>query len=139
MHLKPKDGKSRSNEEINKSLLQVVFAPSNFTKMKEQIRIFGGLNQIFFGGKAKITKVIWDFYKLVRKNKSVLKHKCNYDNLLLKNVCISMCSKVQQWLAQYEIAQDGSEAKDGIVVFSGILEYIWENRFLVHLTYVTRE
>ena len=44
-----------------------------------------------------------------------------------------MCSKVQQCLAQCEIAQVRSEVNDGIVVFSGILEDIWENRFLVHL------
>ena len=44
-----------------------------------------------------------------------------------------MCSKVQRWLAQCEIAHDRSKVNDGIVVFSGILEDIWENRFLVHL------
>ena len=47
-----------------------------------------------------------------------------------------MCSKVQWWLAQCEIAHDRSEVNDGIVVFSGILEDIWENRFSVHLPYV---
>ena len=44
-----------------------------------------------------------------------------------------MCSKVQQWLEQCEIAHDRSEVNDGIVVFSGIMEDIWENRFSVHL------
>ena len=44
-----------------------------------------------------------------------------------------MCSKVQRWLAQCEIAHDRSEVNYGIVVLSGILEDIWENRFLVHL------
>ena len=44
-----------------------------------------------------------------------------------------MCSKVQLWLAQCEIAQDRSGLNDGIVVLSGILEDIWDNRFLVHL------
>ena len=33
MHLKSKYGKAKSNEEINESFCQVVFAPSNFTKM----------------------------------------------------------------------------------------------------------
>ena len=95
MHLKSKDGKAKSNEEINESLLQVVVAPSNFTKMKEQIKIFGGLNQIFLGKEAKNTKGIWDFYKLIKKNESALKQKYNNDNLLRKKVCISMCSKLQ--------------------------------------------
>ena len=44
-----------------------------------------------------------------------------------------MCSKVHRWLAQCEIAHDRSEVNDGIVIFSGILEDIWENRFSVHL------
>ena len=47
MRLKSKDGKAKSNEEINESLCQVVVAPSNFTKMKEQIKIFGLVLQIF--------------------------------------------------------------------------------------------
>ena len=101
--------------------------------MKEQIKIFGGLNQIFLGKESKTTKGIWYFYKLIKKNESTLKHKCNYENLLRKKICILICSKVQQWLAQCEIAQDRSEVTDGIVVFSGILEDIWENRFLAHL------
>ena len=56
MHLKSKYGKSKINEEIDDSLLQVVVAPSNFTKMKEQIKIFGRLNQIFLGKKPKLPK-----------------------------------------------------------------------------------
>ena len=101
--------------------------------MKEQIKIFGGLNQILLGKEAKTTEGIWDFYKLIKKNESALKYKFNNDNLLPTKVCISMCSKVQQWLAQCEIAQDRSEVNNGIFAFSGILEDIWENRFLVHL------
>ena len=50
-----------------------------------------------------------------------------------------MCSKVQQCLAQCEIAQDISEVNDGIVIFSEIMEDIWENRFYVHLPYVFKE
>ena len=88
MHLKSKDGKAISNEEINESLLQVVVAPSNFTKMKEQIKIFGGLNQIFLGKEAKTTKGIWDFYKLIKEDESALKHKCNDINLLPTKDCI---------------------------------------------------
>ena len=61
MHLKSKDGKAKSNEEINESLRRVVVAPTNFTKMKKQIKIFGGLNQIFLGKEAKTTEGIWDF------------------------------------------------------------------------------
>ena len=49
-----------------------------------------------------------------------------------------MCSKVHQWLEQREIAPDRSEVNDEIVVFSGILEDIWENRFLVHLPSVLK-
>ena len=49
-----------------------------------------------------------------------------------------MCSHVQQWLAQCEIAQDRSEVNDGIVLFSGILEDIWENRFLLHFPSVIK-
>ena len=56
MHLESKDGKVKSNEEINESLRQVVVAPPNFTKMKEQIKIFGRLKQIFLGKKPKLPK-----------------------------------------------------------------------------------
>ena len=129
MHLKSKYGKSKSNEKINEPLIQVVVAPSNFTKMKEQIKISGGLNQIFLWKEAKNTEGIWYFYKLIKKNESALNRKCNNDNLLLTKVCILMWSKVQQWLVQCEIAQDRSEVNDSIVLFSGIMEDIWENRF----------
>ena len=61
MHLKSKDGNSKNNEEINEFFRQMVVAPSNFTKMKQQIKILGGLNQFFFGKEAKNTKGIWDF------------------------------------------------------------------------------
>ena len=90
------------------------------------------------GKEAKTTGGIWDFYKLIKKNESALKHKCNDDNVLPTKVCISMCSKVQQWLTQCEIAQDRSEVNDGIVVFSGILGDIWDNRFWVHLPYMIK-
>ena len=53
------------------ALHQVVVAPSSFKKMKEKIKIFGGLNQIFFGKEAKATKGFWGFYKLIKKNESV--------------------------------------------------------------------
>ena len=110
----------------------MVVAPSNFTQMKKKIKIFGGLNQIFLGKEAKTTEGIWDFYKLIKKNESALNHKCNNDYLFPTKVCISVCSKVQLWMVQCEIAQDRSEVNDGIVVFSGIMEDIWENQFLVH-------
>ena len=42
------------------------------------------------------------------------------------------------WLLLCDIAQNRSEVNDGIVVFSGILEDIWENRFLVHLPSVIK-
>ena len=106
MQLKSKDRKAKINEEINDSLRQVVVAPSNFEKMKEQVKIFRGLNQIFLGKEAKTTEIIWDFYKLIKKNESALKHKCNNDNLLPTKFCILVCSKVQLWLAQCEISQD---------------------------------
>ena len=73
--MKSKDRKAKSNDEISESLRQVVVAPSSFTKMKEQIKIFRGLNQIFLGKEAKTTEGIWDFYKLIKKNESALKHK----------------------------------------------------------------
>ena len=81
MHLKSKYGKAKGYEEINDSLRQVVVVPSNFTKIKERIKIFGGLNQMFFGKEAKTTEAIWDFYKLIKKNESALKHKCNDDDM----------------------------------------------------------
>ena len=68
MHIKSKDRKAKSNEEINEFLHQVVVAPSNFIKMKEQIKIFGGLNKIFLEKEAKATEGIWDFYKMIKKN-----------------------------------------------------------------------
>ena len=102
MHLKSKYGKPKSNEEINESLRQVVFALSNFTKMKEQIKIFRGLNQIFLGKEAKTTEGIWDFYKLIRKNESALKHKCNDDNLLQKTFAYRC---VQRYIYRWRIVK----------------------------------
>ena len=104
-----------------------------FHKNERTFKIFRGLNQIFLGKEAKTTEGIWDFYKLIKKNESSLNHKRNNEKLLPTKVCISICSKVQWWLAQCEIAHDRSEVNDGIVVVSVILEDIWDNWFPVHL------
>ena len=82
-----------------------------------------------FGTRSQNYQRDLGFYKLINKTKSALKHKCNNDNLLPTKNFILMCSKVQRWLAQCEITQDISEVNNGIVLFSGILEDIWENRF----------
>ena len=58
IHLKAKDGKARTNEEINKSIHQVVKSPSGFNGLKEQLKIFRALNHIFFGKDAMSTRGI---------------------------------------------------------------------------------
>ena len=133
MHLKSKNGRAETNEEINESLRQVVVAPSGFTKMKEHIKIFAGLNQIFLGQWAMSTQGVWDFYKFVKQKKSQLKLACNKDILLPINICLALFSKVQRWLGQCEIAKDRSEVNDNIVNFDNILEDIWDNRFTVNI------
>ena len=101
--------------------------------MKEHINIFAGLNQIFLGKRAMSTQGVWDFYKSVKQNESQLKHACNEDIPLPTNICLALCSKVQIWLGQCEIAKDRSELNDIIVNFDNILEDIWDNRFTVNL------
>ena len=44
-----KDGKTRSQEDIEKSLKQVVVAPSKLGDMKDQLRIYIGVLSILFG------------------------------------------------------------------------------------------
>ena len=90
MHLKAKDGKVKTNEEITESLRQVVVSPSGFTKMKEHINIFAGLNKIFLGKRAISTQGVWDFYKSMKQNKSQLKHACNKDSLLPTKICLTL-------------------------------------------------
>ena len=124
MHLKAKDGRAKTNEEITDSLRQVVVAPSGFISLKEHIKIFRGLNQIFLGQGARSTLGLWDFFKVVKRNESQLKHACNADSLLPTKICLDICSKVQRWLGQCEIAKDRSEVNDNIVNFSNILEDI---------------
>ena len=55
------------------------------------------------------------------------------DSLLPIKICLALCSKVQRWLGQYEIAKDRSEVNDNIVNFDNILEDIWDNLFTVNL------
>ena len=61
MHLKAKDGRAKTNEEITDSLRQVVVAPSGFTSLKEHVKIFRGLNQIFLGKGARSTLGLGSF------------------------------------------------------------------------------
>ena len=44
LHVMAKDGKTRSQEAISKSLKQVVVAPATLSEMKEQLAIFAGSN-----------------------------------------------------------------------------------------------
>ena len=94
IHLKAKDGKARTNEEINESIRQVVKSPSGFNVLKEQLKIFGALNQIFVGKDAMSTRGIWELYKDIKQHKSFLKHKCYLDIILPTKICSTICSKI---------------------------------------------
>ena len=96
LHVESQKRKNHTDEEIKDSLRQVGVAPSSFTKLMQQMGIFGAANDIFLGEKAKSTEGISDFIKLVSRNESFLKHACNTDNLLPTKILSVMCSRVQR-------------------------------------------
>ena len=113
-------------------------APSGFIKMKEHIKIFSGLNQIFLGQRSMSTQGVWEFYKSIKQNETQLKHACNEYSLLPTNICLALCLKVKRWLGQCKISKDRSEVNNNIVNFDNILEDIWDNSFTVNLPSVFR-
>ena len=82
------------------------------------------------------TRGLMDFYRDVKRNESMLKHKCNLDSILPTKICTTLCSKVQRWLSQCEIARDRTEVNDSIVIFDKIIEDVLDNRFTVDLPWV---
>ena len=133
LHLREKDGKVRTNKEINKSLRQVVTAPTNYTQMVEQMQIFTVLNKIFVGANGKSTRGLGDLVKRMKRNASTLKHMISSDPTYPAQICLSVDKRVQRWLAQCEVADDRTEVNDRVVDFDNLFEDILDCRFFCSL------
>ena len=133
LHLREKDGKVRTNEEINESLQQVVTAPTNYTQMVEQMQIFTVLNKIFVGANGKSTRGLGDLVKRMKRNASTLKHMISSDPTYPAQICLSVDKRVQRWLAQCEVADDRTEVNDRVVDFDNLFEDLLDGRFFCKL------
>ena len=91
-----KDGKTRSQEAISKSLKQVVVAPATLSEMKEQLAIFVGISNIFMGRDSLLSQGLKDFYRYINKKASVLRYKIRTDKLLPAKILFATDEEVQR-------------------------------------------
>ena len=77
-----KEGRTRSKDEIQKSLKQVVVIPRDYSESKTQTVIFMLVTQILFGAHSMLPSALKDLYASMLKYSSELKHKFKVDKLL---------------------------------------------------------
>ena len=95
LHVMAKDSRTRSKEEINDSLKQVVAAPSSYVEMKDQTMIFICVSSIFSGKESLLTDYLKGFYNAIVSYASELKHKCKEDKLLPAKMLLGADQEVQ--------------------------------------------
>ena len=142
-HIRARDGKAKSNEEIDESLKQVVVAPSSYAQLKEQSEIFHAVVAIFFGKNSKAPEKWADFIEDLKINKSELKHLIAADSKLPTKILFAAHTKMQRWLKQCKTASCRDEVADNVLKLSRIIDDMLDSRLFVSLPscfrQVTRE
>ena len=95
-----KNGKSRSQEDIKKSLKQVVVAPSNLGDMKDQLRIYICVLSILFGKQSLLPRDVTRFHNALIDYSSELKCKLDCDKFLAAKMLLAMDQDIQRWLKE---------------------------------------
>ena len=91
-----KEGRTRSKDEIQKSLKQVVVTPRDYSEMKTQTVIFMFVTQILFGADSMLPLALKDVYATMLKYSSELKHNFKVDKLLPTNILFVVDQDVQR-------------------------------------------
>ena len=134
LHVMARDGKKRSSNEIQKSLKQVVVAPTNFTEMKEQLVIFINVTKILFGNKSLLPASLREFYRALVRNTSKLKYKCNGDKFLPTKMLFALDEEVQRWLEDCMTTEDREDVDDSTIEdLTDIVRDVLKGRFYITL------
>ena len=134
LHVMARDGKKRSSDDIQKSLKQVVVAPTNFTEMKEQLVIFINVAKILFGNKSLLPTSLREFYVALVSNTSRLKYKCNNEHFLPTKMLFALDEEVQRWLEDCMTTEDREDVDDSILEdLTDIIRDVLKGRFNIIL------
>ena len=134
LHVMAKDGRTRSKDEIQKSLKQVVVTRTNYTEMKEQLLIFVFVTGILFGTKSFLPLSLRDLHTTMLKYSSELKHKIHTDNLLPTKILFAVDQELQRWLKDCKSSKHREEVEDEILEdLSRIISDVVKGRFYMDL------
>ena len=92
------DGKTRSQQDIQKSLKQVVVAPSKYNYMNDQPRVYICALSIHFGRKSLLPWGVARFHNAIIDYSSELKYKLDRDTFLAVKIMLAMDQDIQRWL-----------------------------------------
>ena len=110
-----KEGRTRSKDEIQKSLKQVVVTPLDYAEMKTQTVTFMFVTQILFGADSMLPLALKDLYANMLKYSSELKHKFKGDKLLTTKILFAVDQEIQRWLKENRISKMREEVDDEIL------------------------
>ena len=134
LHVMAKDGRTRSKDEIQKSLKQVVVAPTNYTEMKDQLSIFVFVMGILFGTKSFLPLSLRALHATMLKYSSELKHKINSDKLLPTKILFAVDQELQRWLKDCKSSKHRDEVEDELLDdLSRIISDVVRVRFYMDL------
>jgi len=139
LHIRSKDGKSKSNDEINESLRQVVVVPASITQLVDQVEIFSKVHYIFFGNN-KSYKAFVKLGKRIVRDESELLHAAAADSKLPAKIAYAVDKRNQRWMKQNESATDREEGVDDTLLeFDDVTEDALNDRLSVRLPSAFKE
>ena len=139
LHIHSKDGKSKSNDEINESLKQVVVVPASITQLVDQVEIFSKVIHIFFGNDKSYRAFVKLGKRIVREESELL-HAAATDSKLPAKIAYAADKRNQRWMKQNELATDREEdVDDTLLSFEDVIEDALNDRLMVRLSAAFKE
>ena len=107
--------KTRSQEDIQKSLKQIVVAPSKYSDMKDQLRIYICVLSILFGKESLLPRGVARFHSALIDYSSELKYKLDADKFSVAKMLLAMDQDIQRWLKERNKFKTREEVNDRIL------------------------
>jgi len=138
LHIRAKDGRSKSNKEIKESLKQVVAVPASITQLFEQVEIFAKIVRIFFGNN-KSYKAFVKLGNRIKQDESELLHTAAADSKFPAKLTYAVDKQHQRWMKQCEFNDDREMVNDNLLDFDSVVEDCLNDRLSVRLPDVFKE
>ena len=138
LHIRARDGRSKSSDEIKESLKQVVIAPASITQLFDQVEIFAKTVRIFFGSN-KSHKAFVKLGKRIKQDESELLHAAAADSKLPTKLAYAVDKQHQRWMKQCEVNDGREMVNDNLLDFDSIVEDCLNDRLSVRLPDVFNE